>query len=64
MPTFSNLLAIQSALIGLQIFPKVLRKDSKILSVAPNDINIRFVCYVNFQENSVKVDEGIFSPQI
>ena len=60
MPTYSDLLEIQSALIRLKIYPNVLRKDSKILSVAPNDINIRFVCFLNFQGMAFKNEDRFF----
>ena len=62
MPTYSDLLAIISALVDLKLYPSVLRKDNKILSVTPKDINIRFVCYLNFQAVSAKCNEGIFFP--
>ena len=61
--TYADLIAIISALVELKLYPNVLRKDSKILSVAPKDINIRFVCYLNYQTISTKSNNGKFFPQ-
>ena len=62
MPTYFDLLTIISALVDLKLYPNVLRKDNKILSVAPKDINIRFICYLNYQAVSSTGNEGKFFP--